>query len=173
MKYLSIFFGLLLLSGCGFGVTNQATFTPLEIHATQNIVTATSITATSLVQPPHLSSSTNTPLPTFTPTPEPSSTPTKTPLPYACNSNGLGLSKIEYVNNSSQEVLAILSSTICYKEINVDPGSSITISVPISSYYYYGYIGSQISFGGTVYLSDVIHTWVLTFTENGASLETP
>jgi len=80
---------------------------------------------------------------------------------------------MEFLNNSDHQVYAVMDSPVCHREFIIDPGFSVTQSVPKDYYSYYGYIGDVSSFSGTVFLSDDIHTWRLFITNKGAQLQTP
>ncbi len=164
-----------LLSACGTSVTPPPTFTPVDVEATAAALASTSLAETLTAIP------TTTPIPTDTPTSAPTiaSTPVVTVtstahyLPWACNPDGNGMATLIVINSSGQDVDVTISSDLCLKEIRLGDGTSETVSVPIGNYSYSGYIGTQNGFGGSVFLSDSTHGWVLTVNPDSATMETP
>ncbi|KAF0108798.1 MAG: hypothetical protein FD146_684 [Anaerolineaceae bacterium] len=168
-----------VLSACAPAATPAPTPEPPDIDATVGALAETMVAGTLTAIPTATLLPTDTPFPTptltpaATPTITPTIAPTTAPRPFACNPDGRVLAQMEFRNNSSQQVLAVLSSPICYREFSITPGASVTQTVPVDTYSYYGYIGSDAGFSGSVWLSDNIHAWVLHISDTGAILETP
>lgn len=179
MKHLmlSSVFLALILAACSPATAATPTGEPPDIDATVGAMSQTMVAETLASIPTNMPNPTETPFPTptasLTPTVTPTITSTPVPLPWSCEPDGRLLAMMEFRNNSGQEVYAVLSSDICYREFAIDPGASVTMSVPIYTYTYYGYIGSDHSFAGVVNLSDPIHTWVLYISDTDAVLENP
>jgi hypothetical protein len=170
---------LSLLSACASAVPLSPTPEPPDLNATVAAMAETIVAGTISALPTATLFPTNTPLPSPTQTPAitatitPTTQPTTASRPWACAPDGRSMAMMEFRNDSSQTVFAVLSSPTCYREFTIDVGYSVVQTVPIDVYSYYGYIGSDTGFGGTVWLSDTIHTWVLYISDDGAILENP
>jgi hypothetical protein len=180
MKHLLLLAAVLtvILAACSPAAPSP-TPEPPDIDATISALAETIVAGTLTAIPTATLIPTDTPFPTPTQTPSatptitPTIAPTTAPRPWACEPDGRVLAKMEFQNNSSQQVLAVLSSPTCYREFSINPGDSVTQTVPVGTYSYYGYVGTDVGFGGSVWLSDDIHTWVLYISDTGAILETP
>jgi len=140
---------------------------PAPIKANNTDIAAEAPTATETLTP----TETATLLPTMTFTPTTTATPQA--IPYACNPDGIGMSHIQINNFSGQSITVNISSINCYKQINLADSDSITIEVPIATYVVYGYIGEQIRFSVSYYVSDSIHTWIVTINPDSALMTGP
>jgi hypothetical protein len=167
---------IVVLVACGSSTTPIPTLAPESRGATNIAPANTAVRNTATPIPTETLVPTNTaaaPTPTLTFTPLPTATQTKVILPWACQGDGVGNAMLDIINNSGKDSVAVISSSICYKEIQLGDGDTVHVTAPISNYYYYGYIGTDIAFGGSVFLSDSIHTWVLTLNPDSAIMSTP
>jgi hypothetical protein len=168
----------LILAACS-PAASSPTPEPPDINATVGALAETFVAGTLTAIPTATPIPTDTPFPTptftpsVTPTITPTIAPTTAPRPWACDPDGRVLAMMEFENNTDMTVLAVLSSPTCYREFYVNPHGSVTQNVPVGTYSYYGYIGSDTGFGGSVWLSENIHTWVLHIWDTGAILQNP
>jgi len=172
---------LLAFAACGPAST-QPSLSPEDIYATAEVLAKTSIAQTSAAMYTATPSPTETPLPTETTTPAPpteTGTPTETPtstgepyLPTALNVTPHGpLGRINLVNETGKDITLVIYSSTYYNEYRFRNG--FTIQVPLGDYAFYGYIGENRSFSGTIKISDTIHAWTLYFGKDKVKVITP
>ena len=174
---------IICLSACAPAEIPSPTPEPPNIEATVGAIAATMVAGTLAAIP------TNTPIPTATiqptvmliPTQTPSATPTATSssgsVNWSCNMAGVGTATMVFQNDSDQQVSVMIDSDSCHREFLVDPGNSVSQTVPIDVYYYGGYIGwdtdAPVGYGGSVLLGYGDLPWIVYIDGTGSVLEAP